>query len=487
MNVLYAKKLFRLGMMVSQVYVIIILTACQSDPLDLIPATSISEAEAYNTPEKILAQVNGLYGLLGSPLYFGGQGILFNEQRGDEFSQNDGNNETGANVWNQSISSSGFFVNAVWETAYQTINSANILLDQLAAQSFLPTETRDAYAAEARFVRAFAYFGLVQTYARPFNQNPDNLALPLRLSPNLSGGNNQLAFSTVREVYNQILLDLDAAEEDLPITHSNALLTVSRAHKATAIALKTRVYLTQSNYNMVIEEAAKLVPPSPPFQYQAVGLSHSLESTIAPIFSGSYTGTEAIFSVPFIIPTEAPSQQRALAFNYLSPVTYLNTAGIVAHDVFAANSADARRNLIINNASGQRLLNKFPNNAAPFMDYVPLVRYAEVLLNYAEAAAQLNQLSRAKTLLEAVRHRSDPNFVFGAPAENQAALVQLIFTEKRIELLGEGFRSWELFRTVQPLPAKIGNAGVAPRILPTDANYVWPIPSGEIAYNPLAR
>ncbi|WP_165798997.1 RagB/SusD family nutrient uptake outer membrane protein [Sphingobacterium corticibacter] len=468
-------------------WIIVLFTACQSEPLDLAPLTSIPEAEAYNTPEKILAQVNGLYGQLGSPLYFGGQGILFNEQRGDEFSQNDGNNETGANVWNQSITSSGFFVNAVWEAAYQMINSANILLDRLAAQTFLPAELRDAYAAEARFIRAFAYFGLVQTYARPFNQNPDYLALPLRLTPNLSGGNNQLAFSTVREVYDQILLDLDAAEEDLPITYSTALLSVSRAHKATAIALKTRVYLTQSNYNKVIEEAVKLVPTSPPFQYQALNSTHSLEPSIATVFSGSYSGAEAIFSIPFIITTEAPSQQSALAYNYLSPVTYLNTAGIVAHEVFATNSVDARRNLVISNAAGQRLLNKFPNNIAPFMDYVPLIRYAEVLLNYAEAAAQLNQLSRAKILLEAVRHRSDPNFVFGAPAESQAGLVQLIFTEKRIELLGEGFRSWELFRTVQPLPAKIGNAGVAPRILPTDANYVWPIPSGEIAYNPLAR
>jgi hypothetical protein len=64
--------------------------------------------------------------------------------------------------------------------------------------------------------------------------------------------------------------------------------------------------------------------------------------------------------------------------------------------------------------------------------------------------------------------------------------VATIFNERRIELLGEGFRLYDLLRTVQTLPAKIGNAGTSPSVSPTASNYVWPIPSGEIAYNTLA-
>ncbi|MEH6307796.1 RagB/SusD family nutrient uptake outer membrane protein [Olivibacter sp. CPCC 100613] len=464
-----------------------LLLACQKKSLELAPVTSISEVDAYSTPEKMLAQVNGLYGQLSNASYFGGRHLVFNEQRGDEFSQNDGNNSTGANVWNQSISASGDFVNAVWTAAYRTINSANILLERLESQTFLSEELKIAYTAEAKFVRAFTYFSLVQTYAKPYNQDPQSLALPLRLNAEVSGGNNDLAFSTVQQVYDQILQDLDAAEEGLPTGYSSALLNISRAHKASAIALKTRVYLTLSDWGKLIAEAAKLVPDFSPYQYSANNIVHQLEGDVTQVFGGSYIGSEAIFSIPFVIASEAPGQQAALAYNYLSPVLYLNEKGIASHEVFAdPSSTDRRKQLLVTNANNQKLLNKFPHNSAPYLDYIPLIRYAEVLLNYAEALAQTGDLSRARELLYAIRHRSDPGYNFNSGVVGSQELVETIYTEKRIEFLGEGFRSWELFRKGLPLPAKQGNAGTAPEISPDAVNYVWPIPSSELAYNKLA-
>jgi hypothetical protein len=198
-------------------------------------------------------------------------------------------------------------------------------------------------------------------------------------------------------------------------------------------------------------------------------------------------GNEALFTIPFINPTEAPGLQSALAANYLSPVIYLNPSAIVSDPVFAsATSTDARKGLITTNAAGQRLLRKFAKNSAPFSDYVPLIRYAEVLLNYAEAAAQNNDLVRATALLRAVRNRSDATFNFTSGIGTKEELVNTILNERRIELLGEGFRTPDLLRRVQTLPGKIGNAGVAPEVLPTAGNYVWNIPSNELAYNKLA-
>jgi len=460
--------------------------ACQKKELDLAPVTSISEADAFGTPEKILGQINGLYNQLSDASYFGGRHLVFNEQRGDEFSQNDGNNSTGANVWNQSISGSGDFVNAVWTAAYRTINSANIIIEQLNKQNILSEEVKNNYEAEAKFIRAFAYFSLVQTYAKPYNQDPQSLALPLRLQAETSGGNNDLAFSTVAQVYDQIIQDLDAAEQGLPIAYSSPVLNASRAHQASAIALKTRVYLTQAAYDKVIQEATKLVSSQAPFQYNGKGITHNLEADVSTLFSGTYLGNEAIFSIPFLIASEAPGQQAALAYNYLSPVIYLNENGIAANPVFASPNSHDSRKALITNANGQQLLRKFPHNGAPYTDYIPLIRYAEVLLNYAEAAAQKNDLTTALALLNAVRHRADPDFTFNSGVDNQAAIIETIFAEKRIEFLGEGFRTPELFRKVLPLPAKQGNAGTAPQILPTAKNYVWPIPSGELAYNKLA-
>lgn len=463
------------------------LTACQEDLLDLKPVTSISTETAYSTPAKILAQVNGIYAQLGSPSFFGGRHLLFNEQRGEEFSQNDGNNSTGANVWNQSITSSGDFVNTVWSAAYTTINSANILIDNLGKSSVLTDELRKNYIAEAKFLRAAAYFSLVQTYARPFQQNRDSPALPLRLSAETAGGNNDFAFSTVSQIYAQILKDLNEAEADLPVAYPTVLLTASRAHKATAIALKTRVHLVKGDYAAVVSEARKLVPDAAPYQYVAGTLIHRLEPNIANVFNGTYTGSEVLLTIPIVNAAEAPGLQSALAPNYLTPVLYLNPAGIIADPVFAsANSSDARKNFISTNSNGLRVLRKFTKNTAPFSDYIPLIRYAEVLLNYAEAAAQTGDLPTALALLKAVRNRSDANHAFTTGVATQGELLQTILTERRIELLGEGQRVTDLLRRVQKLPGKTGNAGVAPEVLPTAGNYVWAIPSNELAYNKLA-
>jgi hypothetical protein len=485
-NIFNHKNSFRRSLLVS-VSLLGLLSSCRDNILDTVPITSISTEAAYSTPAKILAQVNGLYSQFGSQAYFGGRHIIFNEQRGDEFSQNDGNNSTGANVWNQSITSSGDFVNAVWGAAYTTINSANILIDNLSTSTVLSDELRKNYIAEAKFLRAFAYFSLVQTYAKPYQQNSAAPALPLRLKPETSGGNNDFAFSTVAEVYTQILKDLNEAEVDLPVTYASSLLVASRAHKATAIALKTRVNLVKGDYAAVVTEAKKIVSDTAPFQYVSGTLTHKLEANIATVFGGSYVGNELLLTIPYINATEAPGLQSALAANYLTPVVYLNPSGIVADPALdAATSNDARKGLITTNTTGQKLLRKFPKNSAPFSDYVPIIRYAEVLLNYAEAAAQNNDLTTATALLKAVRNRSDANYVFSQGLASKAELVETILNERRIELLGEGLRTPDLLRRVQKLPSKIGNAGVAPEVLPTAANYVWAIPSNELAYNKLA-
>ncbi|MBF4487856.1 RagB/SusD family nutrient uptake outer membrane protein [Flavobacterium sp. CSZ] len=467
-------------------FLALLLAGCSDNALDTVPETSISTETAFSTPAKILGQVNGLYGQFSNPSFYGGRFIIFNEQRGNEFSQNDGNNSTGANVWNQTITSSGDFVNSVWSVAYTTINFSNILIDNLATSTVVTEDLRKNYIAEAKFVRAISYLSLVQTYAKPYAQNSTVLALPLRLKGNTSGGLNDFAFSSVADVYTQILKDLDEAEADLPESYATGILTASRAHKATAIALKTRVYLSKGDYAKVISEASKLVPATAPFQYVSGSLTHRLEPNVATVFGGSYVGNEAIFSIPFTTAAEAPGLQSALGGNYLTPVIYFNTAGIIADNVFSATSTDARKGLVITNATGQKLLNKFKKNGAPFTDYVPVIRYAEILLNYAEAAAQSDNLPLARTLLSAVRNRSDAAYVFTTGVTTKDELINTILNERRIELVGEGFRTPDLLRRVQALPAKTGNAGAAPEVLPTAANYVWAIPSNELAYNKLS-
>src|SRR5690606_22456846 len=93
-------------------------------------------------------------------------------------------------------------------------------------------------------------------------------------------------------------------------------------------------------------------------------------------------------------------------------------------------------------------LTKF-SGVSPFLDYVPVIRYADVLLMLAEAEAEAGDQARARALLEAVHHRSDPEYNFGAM--NRQQLVDAILVERRIELLGEGFRANDVARRVLPL------------------------------------
>jgi starch-binding outer membrane protein, SusD/RagB family len=473
----------------ASVAAMILLGSCTKNILNTTPTTSISSSVAYSTSDKILAAVNGLYTQTENGAYYGGSYLVYNEQRGEEFSQNSGNPDDGISVWNQAVSASSEQVNNLWGQAYTTINSANLLIGNITGTSVISDSLIANYTAEGKFIRALAYFSLVQTYAHPHAQDSTALALPLRLTGNTSGNNN-LAFSTVSQVYAQIIKDLDDAEAGLPVSYSTPLLNVSRANKSSAIALKTRVFLAQGNYAAVITEASKIVSAGAPFAYTAGTITHNLEAHIATVFNGSYIGNEAIFSLPFVTAAEAPGEQAALAYFYLfQPVLVLNPAGIFADTVFSSpTSADARKGLIkADPVSGYSLLNKFSINSIPFLDYVPVIRYAEVLLNYAEAAAQTGNLTLATELLQAVRARSNPAAVFpSASTATSADLTATILNERRIELLGEGFRAPDLLRRVQTLPSKTGAQGTAVAVSPTDPNYYWPVPSGEDAYNNLA-
>ncbi len=468
---------------------IFIFSACKKNILDTQPLTSISDQVAFSTPAKILAQVNNQYLIIENAGFYGGRQILFNEQRGEEFSQNDPNSAVGSSVWGQNALSTDNLVNNVWTQAYAAINAANILISHLATTTIVSTDLQKQYTGEAKFVRAFCYLALVQTFANPYTKdNGVSPGLPLRVSAETTAGNNDLVRSSVADIYKQIIQDLDDAEGDLAVDLGSAALNSSRAHRASAIALKTRAYLVLGNYTKVIAEAQKIVSASPPYIYSAGSLTHSLEADITAVFSGTYIGPESIFTLPENNAT-APDVQSSLAATYLGAVVLaLNPHGILANPVFSdPASADARKNLILSK-NNQAVLAKFKKITVPYTDFIPVIRYAEVLLNYAEAAAQTGDLATGTALLSAVRNRSNPSYVF-SPAEigTQGALVNSILTERRLELLGEGFRTPDLQRRLQILPSKSGAAGTAPAVSPTDANYIWPLPSNELSTNKLIQ
>ncbi|MGE8380251.1 MAG: RagB/SusD family nutrient uptake outer membrane protein, partial [Sphingobacterium sp.] len=244
--------------LVSALLLVSTLNSCKRDDgLFPVPTTSISDKNVFDTPARIEGVVNGIYKSLKGASLYGGRYLLYQDVRGEDFINVTANSYTAYESWNNSYSSGSNDINNLWSAAYTTINGANILIAALSpGTEVIGTELSKAYIAEAKFLRAVAYFSLVTVFAQPYNKDQGaSPGLPLRLQAEVDGNNNDLARSTVAQVYKQILSDLDEAEKDLPENYSTALLNTTRAHKNTARAFKTRVYLTINNYAKVLEEA----------------------------------------------------------------------------------------------------------------------------------------------------------------------------------------------------------------------------------------
>ena len=463
--------------------------SCKKGLLEPANPGSISNTSAFDNATRITAQVNGLYASLKSVFFYGGSVVIYNELRGDEFIMNKPNVTTGQQSWSQDVNPSTTEVINVWSGGYATINAVNTFLAGLADNQSKVTPAQYAsFVGEAKFIRALCYFALVQTYGQPYTvNNGAGMGLPVRLKAENSNDNNQLARSGVADIYTQVLADLNDAEAGLPANYSTAVLNTTRATKNAAIALKARVDLVKGDYAGVVAECGKIVSAIAPFQAPASGVNNKLEANIATVFSGSYAGPESVFSLPF---TTTEPGLLATFFNIAAGngTYYLNAAGTLSDSVYSsATSTDARKNLVFANG-GQRWLGKF-KVVSTYSDWVPVIRYAEVLLNYAEALARTGEadgLTRAAALVAAVRNRSDGSYVFPMDSvSTQAALVATILQERRIELLGEGFRVPDLQRLGMTLPAKSGPQGSAPAIAATDTRYIWPIPSSETSINKL--
>lgn len=461
----------------------ILASSCGEDFLNLPPELDIPEENAFDSPELIEGQVNGLYGAAKHGRLFGGRYQIYNDIRGGEFVNRTSNVVTGYSAYQFTNDPSDTYIEDFWNHGYRTINRVNkFLADFDNHPGVVSPELEAQYRAEAKFIRGLTYYALVQLFAKPYQlDNGASRGLPLRLQPETSTVNNELAPSSVADIYTQIMQDLNDAEAGLPDDYDEgntaavaARLRTTRAHKNTAIALKTRIYLAMGRYEDVITEGNKIVSATAPF-VSPNGVQHTLQSNVTAVFAAPYTTLESVFSFP-MSDTNAPGTQNQLGYYYNvgNIEYYLNQSapGIYA-DTDAWPSDDARRDFTGAYSDAWHILTKF-SGAAPFADWVPIIRYPEVLLNVAEAEAEVGSQARAIALLQAVRHRSDPDYVFTGLTSSEA-IVDAILTERRIEFIGEGFRAPDVQRRLLSFNGEIG---------PNDDRYVFPIPTSELLTNP---
>jgi starch-binding outer membrane protein, SusD/RagB family len=475
-------------------FLILLASGCTKDYLDPVPKTNPIDENVFDTKERVVAQVNGMYSMMKNGAYRGGRFFVYNDIRCENFVPKSSNLVTNFATWNHTVLSGTNEVQNLWQAVYNAINAVNLFIDGLEnawtagkLTGKITQAEKDQFRSEALALRAICYFDLLQLYAKPYSMNSgNNPGVPLRLKGIKIGGENDLARSTVAQVYTQILKDLNEAEPLSISTYSTSLLNTTRIHKNSIIAFKTRVYLHMQNWAAVITEANKIVSASAPFG-SSTGVSLGLNASYAGIYAEPYTTKESIFSMPFTT-TNTPGTQNGLAhyYNPASSESYylITTAG----STYAKMDATDARKVMMVTSSGKIFLNKWPDYTN-LTNYAPVMRYAEILLNLSEAIVRQGGAvdQRAVDLLNAVRTRS---FTTGGYTLASFTTVQSFYDamelERSMEFLGEGFRNIDLMRLGLTIPGKNGGSmGVVAAVPPTSLNYIWPISGNELTFNKL--
>jgi starch-binding outer membrane protein, SusD/RagB family len=167
---------------------------------------------------------------------------------------------------------------------------------------------------------------------------------------------------------------------------------------------------------------------------------------------------------------------------------------------------DLRRQLLTSSSSIGVFTTKY-DAYSTYDDPTPVIRFAEVVLNAAEAYARTNQLDEAVTLVNRVRGRALPGgapLTVGGLGGDVTGVLQAVLNERRIEFLAEGRRWSDIHRlsgegVLEGVPPKAPSRSVTtidlyqPGALTASSHslpytshlFVWPLPIDEVVNNPL--
>lgn len=203
---------------------------------------------------------------------------------------------------------------------------------------------------------------------------------------------------------------------------------------------------------------------------------YSLDASPMKVFTTPEESTDVIFFVA-MNKDDNPNTNNALGQHYGAKFRSDITVSQACLDLYSA--ADTRKSSYIISYKGSNYCNKYQNGSA---DWAPVLRYAEVLLNKAEALVKKNNTvdANAIALLNQIHGRCDAGKVYlASDFATPQALLNEILLERRRELAFEGHSSFDLFRNKLGIAAGRGGATVA--AIPYPSNYfALPIPSKDV-------
>jgi hypothetical protein len=368
-----------------------------------------------------------------------------------------------------------------WNSFYQGIRNANIVIEKAPLSEQLTEEESKHFLVEAKFLRALTYFDLVRNWG----------GVPLRTDANIN--EKDVSKSTPEEVYALILADLTEAEANLPTSAAEP----GRPTQWAAKTLLADVHLQLGDYEIAKTKSQEVIESG---EFSLVKIS-SADDIREKIFGAALvTSTEEIFAFKFARQT---GQGNGLPWILNHPSTGLyNFGGAYAHYGDAKNpfhkewaDGDLRKALwqVVDFGLGDSTIvnGKFSetqavDNTGAGND-IPIYRYAELLLIYAEASARIDGLTDAN--LEAVNqvHRRayglDPSVAseqdYSFADFTTESFLDLILQEKAYETQFEGKRWLDLKRTGRAQEFVMKNKGITI----SEKHYLWPIPLDELNFN----
>jgi len=305
--------------------------------------------------------------------------------------------------------------------------------------------------------------------------------------------------SSVQEVYDQILLDLDLAGALLPDTYGNdASVNKGRATTGAvnALAAKVNAQKPSPDYNAVLEHIDVLEGSAANYQLINYSQLFSANNNAESILEVQYLGSnEGNFGPQLLLP---PSISGDAWRKFATPSVDMVNA-------FDSENDEIRKNASILFESVQwvdEYWGNSPGTTIPFgykwknasgfasADNTYLLRYGDLVLLKAEALNELGQLSQAVTEVNRIRNRVQLPNLTNEQSSSQEALRTAILKERRLELFLEGHRWDDLVRydrviqTMNNLEEIDLRTGNSVNYNMTEQKILLPIPQQELDRNP---
>lgn len=369
---------------------------------------------------------------------------------------------------------------------YSMIANANVLINGVDGIAGAPIAQKNNVKGQALAYRAWAYFNIVQLYAKRFDKTTTNTnpGVPLVLTSTLLPQPR----ATVNEVYTQINTDLNAAEILLTAT---ARTDKSQLNLNVVNGLQARVALTQQDWARAATKAA------------AARAGFALMSATEQLLGyNDYSNTEWMWGSRQIDDqTESFTAYFAyISYNFNSTNIRGNPKCISQTLYNTMAATDVRRALWVPVPTAANSVTPPGGSRNPYMnqkfkakDFANSVgdnaymRSAEMYLIEAEARARNGQDGLAQTALFGLMTNRVPGSI--QSTNTGAALITEIMNSRRVELWGEGFRFLDLKRLDLPLDRTGSNHNSAVALnfnVPAgDLTWQYVIPQSEINANPL--